>query len=61
MKAQVLRNKKGKAVASILRTAEDVNAVPLDAEFEDEGDVEEIEFRPRDLLDLDKLHKRMDK
>jgi len=61
MKVRVLRNRRGNAVASILQTSEDPNLVPLDAEVEDEGEVEELEIRQRDLLDLDALHKRLNK
>lgn len=61
MKAQVFRDKSGKAIASIIQTVEDQNLVPLDAEVENPGEVAEFEVRQRDLFDLDSLHKRMDK
>jgi len=58
MKARVMRNKKGEAVASVLVGTEAPNLVPLDAEFEDEGDVGDMDLRSRELLDLDRLHAR---
>jgi hypothetical protein len=61
MKAQVFRNKSGKAIASVLQTGEDQNLVPLEAEVDNAGEVAEFEVRQRDLFDLDGLHKRMDK
>lgn len=60
MKARVFRDKKGKAIACILQT-EDPNLVQADAEVEDQGEVVVLELRQRDLLDLDKLLKKMDK
>ena len=62
MKAQVYRDKGGKAIASVLDTPfEDQSLVPLEAELESPGEVAEFDLRPRVLFDLDSLHKRMDK
>lgn len=60
MKAKVLHDARGRAVASILEAPQGETAVPLDAELE-EGEIaelKEVEFRTRELFDLDALHKR---
>lgn len=56
MKVQLLKNKKGKAIASINQSSEDANLVPLDVELEDGGELDELEMRPRDLLDIDRFY-----
>jgi hypothetical protein len=62
MKAQVYRDKGGKAIASVLETSvEDQSLVPLEPELENPGEITEFNLRPRDLFDLDSLYKRMDK
>ncbi len=63
MKARILRDGRGNAVASIIDTAESANLVPLDVEIDegDGGEMEEIRIRTRDLFDLDELHKRFHK
>lgn len=63
MKAHVIRNKRGQAVASILEAEAGANLVPLDAELDDEEapQMEEVRLRTRDLFDLDALHKRLGK
>jgi hypothetical protein len=61
MKIRVLRDKKGKVVASINPTPEDANRPPLHVEVEDGGQVEEVEVRPSDLRDTDKLFEQIQK
>lgn len=61
MKVQVLRDRKGKAIASINHSNEDANLVPLDVESDDGGEVQELEVRTRDLFDIDKFYDRVAK
>ncbi|HMB47605.1 MAG TPA: hypothetical protein VKN63_04960 [Afifellaceae bacterium] len=56
MKVQLLKNKKGKAIASINQSSEDANLVPLDVELEDGSELDELEMHPRDLLDIDRFY-----
>ncbi len=60
-KVHLLRNKKGQAVASINESNEDANLVPLDVELDDEGELEQLEIRERDLLDIDRFYKKVSK
>ena len=63
MKARILRDNRGTAVASIIDSVADAGLVPLDVELDDGGtsDLEEVSLRTRDLFDLDDLHKRFAK
>lgn len=63
MKARILRDNRGAAVASIIDNVADAGLVPLDVELDDGGanDLEEVSLRTRDLFDLDDLHKRFAK
>jgi len=63
MKARILRDNRGTAVASIIDSVADAGLVPLDVEPDDGGtqDLEEVTIRTRDLFDLDDLHKRLAK
>jgi hypothetical protein len=61
MKMRVLRDKKGKVVASTTETPEEASCPRLDVESEDGGATEETEVEPRDLLDIDKLFERLHK
>jgi len=63
MKARILRDNRGTAVASIIDSVADAGLVPLDVELDDGGtsDLEEVSLRTRDLFDLDDLHKRFGK
>ena len=58
MKVHLLKDKKGRAIASINHTNEDANLVPLDIESDDGCEVEEIEVRSRDLWDIDKFYEK---
>ena len=61
MKVQVLKDRKGNAIASINHSIEDANLVPLDVESDDGGEVQELEVRTRDLLDIDKFYEKVQK
>ncbi len=63
MKARILRDNHGTAVASIIDNVADAGLVPLDVELDDGGpqDLEQVSIRTRDLFDLDDLHKRFAK
>ena len=61
MKVQLLKDKRGKVVASVIHPNEDANLVPLDADLDDGGKVSELEVRTRDLLDLDKFYAKAQK
>lgn len=61
MKVHLLKDRKGKAIASINHTNEDANLVPLDVESDDGGKVQELDVRPRDLLDIDKFYEKAQK
>jgi len=61
MHVRLLKDKTGKALASINSTPEDAILVPLDVEAEDGGTFEELEVQPRDLLDLDEFYEKIRK
>ena len=62
MQVRLLKDKTGKALASINSTPEDGSLVPLlDVEAEDGGELEELEVQPRELLDLDEFYEKIRK
>ena len=61
MKAQLLKDKRGRVIASINHTNEDAGLVPLDVALDEGGKVMELEIRPNDLLDLDKFYEKAQK